>query len=162
MLSLDDGPQMHAVADDGVAFKGWYADKALTKKVSDANPYRHPMTSRLDTFYTRFDREWVYIYTRLDEVLLVSDKPYDTDYAKQAFIVTPGSHCSISGKMGLPVITWWNNPENVSPCRIVAMGNTYAFTATTNLTLIPDCRMSSKEELSANPTATLFDQTPRQ
>ncbi len=162
MLSLDDGPQMRAVADDGVTFKGWYADKALTKKVSDANPYRHPVTSRLDTLYTRFDREWVYIYTRLDEVLLVSDKPYDTDYNKQAFIVTPGSHCSISGKMGLPVITWWNNPENVSPRRIVAMGNTYAFTATTNLTLIPDCRMSSKEELSANPTATPFDQTPRQ
>lgn len=162
MLSLDDGPQMRAVTDDGFAFKGWYADKALTKKVSDANPYRHPMTSRLDTLYTRFDREWVYIYTRLDEVLLVSDKPYNIDYDKQAFIVAPGSLCSISGKMELPVITWWSNPDTVSPRRIVATGNTYVFTATTNLTLIPDCRMPSKEELSANPTATPFDQMPRQ
>ncbi|MCM1302215.1 MAG: DUF4906 domain-containing protein [Alistipes senegalensis] len=161
MLSLDDGPQMKAVPDDGFAFKGWYADKALTKKVSDANPYRHPMTFRTDTLYTRFDREWVYIYTELDEVLLVSDKPYDTDYAKQAFIVTPGSRCSISGKMGLPVITWWNNPENVSPRRIVATGNTYAFTATTNRTLIPDCRMSSKEEPTSTHTSISTNQTPR-
>ena len=62
------GPQMRAVPDDGFAFKGWYADKELTQKVSDANPYRHPMNFRVDTLYAKFQSERVYIYTRIKEV----------------------------------------------------------------------------------------------
>lgn len=157
LLSLEDGPTMPVVANDGFAFKGWYADSKLTQKVSSANPYRHPMTSYRDTLYTEFVKEWVYIYTKLDEVLLVSNTGFRTDRAKQAFIVLPGSRCTISGNTKLPVITWWNNPDTVSPRRIVATGNSYTFTATTNLTLIPDCRMSSKEELSAKRTPTSTD-----
>ena len=97
LLSLEDGPTMPVVANDGFAFKGWYADSGLTRKVSDANPYQHPMTSYYDTLYTEFVKEWVYIYTKLDEVLLVSDTGFRIDRAKQAFIVAPGSRCSISG-----------------------------------------------------------------
>lgn len=40
LLSLDDGPTMPVVVNDGFAFKGWYADKELTQKVSVANPYQ--------------------------------------------------------------------------------------------------------------------------
>lgn len=161
MLSLDDGPQMRAIADDGFVFKGWYADKALSKKVSDANPYCHPMTSRSDTLYTRFDREWVYIYTKLDEVLLVSDKPYNTDYAKQAFVVAPGSQCSISGKIGQLVTTWWDKPETSTIRRIVSTSNPYTFTATANMTLVPGYDAVSKDVLTSNRTVISTDQTLR-
>jgi len=34
LLSLDDGPTMPVVPNDGFAFKGWYADSGLTRKVS--------------------------------------------------------------------------------------------------------------------------------
>lgn len=161
LLSLDDGPTMPVVANDGFAFKGWYADKELTQKVSGANPYRHPMTAYRDTLYTEFVKEWVYIYTKLDEVQLTSNTGYTINTAKQAFVVRPGSRCTISGKTLLPVVTWWNNPENVSPRRAVATGNSYTFTATANLTLIPDCRMTSKVELTSDRTAIPTDQTPR-
>lgn len=105
LLSLDDSPTMPVVPNDGFAFKGWYADSKLTRKVSEANPYQHPMTSYRDTLYTEFVKEWVYIYTKLNEVVLVSDIPYRVDEAKQAFIVSPGSRCSISGKIGRIVTT---------------------------------------------------------
>lgn len=157
ILSLDDGPTMPVVTNDGFAFKGWYADKELTQKVSDANPYQHPMTSFRDTLYTELVKEWVYIYTKLDEVQLTSNTGYTINTDKQAFVVRPGSRCTISGKMLLPVVTWWNNPDNVSPRRAVATGNSYTFTATANITLIPDCRMASKEELTSNRTATSTD-----
>lgn len=160
LLSLDDGPTMPVIANDGFAFKGWYADKELTRKVSDANPYQHPMTAYRDTLYTEFVKEWVYIYTKLDEVQLTSNTGYTINTDKQAFIVLPGSRCTISGKTQLPVVTWWNNPENVYPRRAVATGNSYTFTATANMTLIPDCRMSS--ELPDKSTALSTDQTPRQ
>lgn len=159
LLSLDDGPTMPVIANDGFAFKGWYADKELTRKVSDANPYQHPMTAYRDTLYTEFVKEWVYIYTKLDEVQLTSNTGYTINTDKQAFIVLPGSRCTISGKTQLPVVTWWNNPENVYPRRAVATGNSYTFTATANMTLIPDCRMSS--ELPDKSTATSTNRTPR-
>ena len=161
LLSLDDGPTMPVVVNDGFAFKGWYADKELTQKVSVANPYQHPMTAYRDTLYTEFVKEWVYIYTKLDEVQLTSNTGYTINTAKQAFVVRPGSRCTISGNTLLPVVTWWNNPENVSSRRAVATGNSYTFTATANLTLIPDCRMTSKVELTSNRTAISTDQTPR-
>lgn len=157
ILSLDDGPTMPAVTNDGFAFKGWYADKKLTEKVSAANPYRHPMTSFRDTLYTEFVKEWVYIYTKLDEVQFTSNTGYTINTAKQAFVVRPGSRCTISGNTILPVVTWWNNPDNVSPRRVVATGNSYTFTATANITLIPDCRMTSKEELTSDRTTTSTD-----
>lgn len=159
LLSLDDGPTMPVIANDGFAFKGWYADKKLTRKVSVANPYQHPMTAYRDTLYTEFVKEWVYIYTKLDEVQLTSNTGYTINTAKQAFVVLPGSRCTISGNTLLPVVTWWSNPENVYPRRAVATGNSYTFTATTNMTLIPDCRMSS--ELPDKSTALSTDQTPR-
>ncbi|WP_416993602.1 DUF4906 domain-containing protein [Alistipes ihumii] len=159
LLSLDDGPTMPVIANDGFAFKGWYADKELTRKVSDANPYQHPMTAYRDTLYTKFVKEWVYIYTKLDEVQLTSNTGYTINTDKQAFIVAPGSRCTISGKTLLPVVTWWSNPENVYPRRAVATGNSYTFTATANMTLIPDCRMSS--ELTDKNTATSTNRTPQ-
>lgn len=157
LLSLEDGPTMLVVANDGFAFKGWYADKELTRKVSESNPYQHPMTAYRDTLYTEFVKEWVYIYTKLDEVLLVSDKGFKTDNAKQAFIVPPGSKCSISGKIGMLVTTWWSNPENVLPRRIVSTDNPYDFTATANRTLIPGYDAVSKEEASSRHTAISTD-----
>jgi len=157
LLSLDDGPTMPVVPNDGFAFKGWYADSGLTRKVSEANPYQHPMTSYRDTLYTEFVKEWVYIYTKLNEVVLVSDIPYRIDEAKQAFIVSPGSRCSISGKIGRIVTTWWSNPENVLPRYIVSTDNPYSFTATANRTLIPGYDAVSKEELTNNRTTTSTD-----
>ena len=157
LLSLDDGPTMPVVPNDGFAFKGWYADSKLTRKVSEANPYQHPMTSYRDTLYTEFVKEWVYIYTKLNEVVLVSDIPYRIDEAKQAFIVSPGSRCSISGKIGRIVTTWWSNPENVLPRYIVSTDNPYSFTATANRTLIPGYDAVSKEELTNNQTTTATD-----
>ena len=157
LLSLDDGPTMPVVPNDGFAFKGWYADSGLTRKVSEANPYQHPMTSYRDTLYTEFVKEWVYIYTKLNEVVLVSDIPYRVDEAKQAFIVSPGSRCSISGKIGRIVTTWWSNPENVLPRYIVSTDNPYSFTATANRTLIPGYDAVSKEELTNNRTTTSTD-----
>ncbi len=150
LLSLDDGPTMPVVPNDGFAFKGWYADSGLTRKVSEANPYQHPMTSYRDTLYTEFVKEWVYIYTKLNEVVLVSDIPYRIDEAKQAFIVSPGSRCSISGKIGRIVTTWWSNPENVLPRYIVSTDNPYSFTATANRTLIPGYDAVSKEEITSS------------
>ena len=157
MLALDDGPQMRAVPNDGFAFKGWYADKELTQKVSDANPYRHPMTSRVDTLYTKFQRERVYIYTKLDEVLLVSNTGFEIDQAKQAFIVAPGSRCSISGKIGMLVTTWWDQPESSLVRRVVSTANPYDFTATANRTLIPGYDAVSKEEASSRRAAISTD-----
>lgn len=157
LLSLDDGPTMPVVPNDGFAFKGWYADSKLTRKVSEANPYQHPMTSYRDTLYTEFVKEWVYIYTKLNEVVLVSDIPYRVDEAKQAFIVSPGSRCSISGKIGRIVTTWWSNPGNVLPRYIVSTDNPYSFTATANRTLIPGYDAVSKEELTNNRTTTSTD-----
>jgi len=157
LLSLDDGPTMPVVPNDGFAFKGWYADSGLTRKVSEANPYQHPMTSYRDTLYTEFVKEWVYIYTKLNEVVLVSDIPYRIDEAKQAFIVSPGSRCSISGKIGRIVTTWWSNPENVLPRYIVSTDNPYSFTATANRTFIPGYDAVSKEELTNNRTTTSTD-----
>ncbi len=150
LLSLDDGPTMPVVPNDGFAFKGWYADSGLTRKVSEANPYQHPMTSYRDTLYTEFVKEWVYIYTKLKEVVLVSDIPYRIDEAKQAFIVSPGSRCSISGKIGRIVTTWWDNPESSLVRRIVSTDNPYSFTATANRTLIPGYDAISKEEITSS------------
>ena len=150
LLSLDDGPTMPVVPNDGFAFKGWYADSGLTRKVSEANPYQHPMTSYRDTLYTEFVKEWVYIYTKLNEVVLVSDIPYRVDEAKQAFIVSPGSRCSISGKIGRIVTTWWDNPESSLVRRIVSTDNPYSFTATANRTLIPGYDAVSKEEITSS------------
>ncbi len=150
LLSLDDGPTMPVVPNDGFAFKGWYADSGLTRKVSEANPYQHPMTSYRDTLYTEFVKEWVYIYTKLNEVVLVSDIPYRIDEAKQAFIVSPGSRCSISGKIGRIVTTWWDNPESSLVRRIVSTDNPYSFTATANRTLIPGYDAISKEEITSS------------
>ncbi len=161
MLALDDGPQMRAVPNDGFVFKGWYADKALTQKVSDANPYRHPMTFRVDTLYTRFDRERVFIYTKLDEVKFTCNRDYQIDEAKQAFIVIPGSYCTISGKDERIVTTWWNNPDNVLPRYIVSTSNPYNFIATANMTLIPGYDTVSKDELTSDRTAISTDQTPQ-
>lgn len=157
LLSLDDGPTMPVVPNDGFAFKGWYADSGLTRKVSEANPYQHPMTSYRDTLYTEFVKEWVYIYTKLNEAQLTSDTGYTINTAKQAFIVLPGSRCSISGKDGLAVTTWWNNPENVLPRHIVSTDNPYSFTATANRTLIPGYDAVSKEEASSRHTAISTD-----
>jgi len=126
---------------------------ALTKKVSDANPYRHPMRAKLDTLYTRFDREWVYIYTILDEVHLSCDKGFKINADKQAFIVPPGSRCTVSGK-GQVVSKWWSNHENVYPRYVVATGNSYTFTATANRTLIPDYGASPAKAASSNRIAT--------
>ncbi len=150
LLSLDDGPTMPVVPNDGFAFKGWYADSKLTRKVSETNPYQHPMTSYRDTLYTEFVKEWVYIYTKLNEVVLVSDIPYRIDEAKQAFIVSPGSRCSISGKIGRIVTTWWDNPESSLVRRIVSTDNPYSFTATANRTLIPGYDAVSKEEITSS------------
>lgn len=150
LLSLDDGPTMPVIPNDGFAFKGWYADSGLTRKVSEANPYQHPMTSYRDTLYTEFVKEWVYIYTKLNEVVLVSDIPYRVDEAKQAFIVSPGSRCSISGKIGRIVTTWWDNPESSLVRRIVSTDNPYSFTATANRTLIPGYDAVSKEEITSS------------
>lgn len=150
LLSLDDGPTMPVIPNDGFAFKGWYADSKLTRKVSEANPYQHPMTSYRDTLYTEFVKEWVYIYTKLNEVVLVSDIPYRIDEAKQAFIVSPGSRCSISGKIGRIVTTWWDNPESSLVRRIVSTDNPYSFTATANRTLIPGYDAVSKEEITSS------------
>ena len=150
ILSLDDGPTMPVVPNDGFAFKGWYADSKLTRKVSETNPYQHPMTSYRDTLYTEFVKEWVYIYTKLNEVVLVSDIPYRIDEAKQAFIVSPGSRCSISGKIGRIVTTWWDNPESSLVRRIVSTDNPYSFTATANRTLIPGYDAVSKEEITSS------------
>ena len=138
LLSLEDGPTMPVVANDGFAFKGWYTDSKLTQKVSDANPYQHPMTSYYDTLYTKINREWVYIYTDLDNVNFVSNLGYTIDRQKQAFVVFPASRCEISGKEGIAVQRWWNNPQNTYPRQVVATGNVYAFTATENRTLLPD------------------------
>lgn len=140
LLSLDDGPTMPVVANDGFAFKGWYADKELTQKVSDANPYQHPMTAYRDTLYTEFVKEWVYIYTKLDEVLLVCDKGFKTDNAKQAFIVPPGSRCSISGKLfdDRTVVAWWDAYEDKYYRRKVSTNSIFDFTATANRTLVPE------------------------
>ena len=157
LLSLDDGPTMPVVPNDGFAFKGWYADSGLTRKVSEANPYQHPMTSYRDTLYTEFVKEWVYIYTKFNEVVLVSDIPYRIDEAKQAFIVSPGSRCSISGKIGRIVTTWWDNPESSLVRRIVSTDNPYSFTATANRTLIPGYDAVSKEEASSRRTAISTD-----
>lgn len=157
LLSLDDGPTMPVVPNDGFAFKGWYADSKLTRKVSETNPYQHPMTSYRDTLYTEFVKEWVYIYTKLNEVVLVSDIPYRIDEAKQAFIVSPGSRCSISGKIGRIVTTWWDNPESSLVRRIVSTDNPYSFIATANMTLIPGYDAVSKEELTNNRTTISTD-----
>lgn len=145
MLALDDGPQMRAVPDDGFAFKGWYADKELTQKVSDANPYRHPMNFRVDTLYAKFQSERVYIYTRIKEVSFACPSGYQIDEAKQAFIVLPGSRCSISGKDGRFVSVWWDKPETSMIRNIVSTDNPYSFIATTNMTLIPGYDAVSKE-----------------
>lgn len=157
LLSLDNGPMMPVVANDGFAFKGWYADKGLTQKVSDDNPYRHPMTSFRDTLYTEFVKEWVYIYTKLDEVQLTSNTGYTINTAKQAFIVLPGSRCSISGKNGLAVTTWWDKPETSTIRRIVSTDNPYSFIATANMTLVPGYDAVSKEELTSKSTTTATD-----
>ena len=157
MLALDDGPQMRAVPDDGFTFQGWYADKELTQKVSDANPYRHPMNFRVDTLYAKFQSERVYIYTRIKEVSFTCSSGYQIDEAKQAFIVSPGSRCSISGKIGRIVTTWWDNPESSLVRRIVSTDNPYSFTATANMTLIPGYDAVSKEELTNNRTTTSTD-----
>lgn len=157
LLSLEDGPMMPVVANDGFAFKGWYADSGLTRKVSDANPYQHPMTSYYDTLYTEFVKEWVYIYTKLDEVLLVSNTGFRIDRDKQAFIVAPGSRCSISGKIGMLVTTWWDQPESSLVRRVVSTANPYDFTATANRTLIPGYDAVSKEEASSRRTAISTD-----
>lgn len=140
LLSLDDGPTMPVVANDGFAFKGWYADKELTQKVSDANPYRHPMTAYRDTLYTEFVKEWVYIYTKLDEVLLVSNTGFRIDQAKQAFIMAPGSRCSISGKLfdDRTVVAWWDAYEDKYYRRKVSTNSIFDFTATANRTLVPE------------------------
>lgn len=150
MLALDDGPQMRAVPDDGFAFKGWYADKELTQKVSDANPYRHPMNFRVDTLYAKFQSERVYIYTRIKEVSFTCSSGYQIDEAKQAFIVLPGSRCTISGKDGRLVSVWWDKPETSMIRRIVSTDNPYSFTATANRTLIPGYDAVSKEEITSN------------
>lgn len=140
LLSLDDGPTMPVVANDGFAFKGWYADKELTQKVSVANPYQHPMTAYRDTLYTEFVKEWVYIYTKLDEVLLVSNTGFKIDQAKQAFIVAPGSRCSISGKLfdDRTVVAWWDEYEDKYYRRKVSANSIFDFTATANRTLVPE------------------------
>lgn len=161
LLSLDDGPTMPVIANDGFAFKGWYADKELTRKISEANPYQHPMTAYRDTLYTEFVKEWVYIYTKLQEASLTCSNGYRIDESKQAFIVLPGSRCTISGKNGLAVTTWWSNPESVYPRRVVATGNSYTFTALANMSLIPGYDAVSKEELTSKNTAISTDQPPR-
>ena len=157
MLALDDGPQMRAVPDDGFAFKGWYADKELTQKVSDANPYRHPMNFRVDTLYAKFQSERVYIYTRIKEVSFTCSSGYQIDESKQAFIVLPGSRCTISGKDGRYVSVWWDKPETSMIRRIVSTDNPDSFTATANMTLIPGYDAVSKEELTNNRTTTSTD-----
>ena len=157
MLALDDGPQMRAVPDDGFAFKGWYADKELTQKVSDANPYRHPMNFRVDTLYAKFQSERVYIYTRIKEVSFTCSSGYQIDESKQAFIVLPGSRCTISGKNGRFVSVWWDKPETSMIRRIVSTDNPYSFIAAANLTLIPGYDAVSKEELTNSQTTTPTD-----
>ncbi len=157
MLALDDGPQMRAVPDDGFTFQGWYADKELTQKVSDANPYRHPMHFRVDTLYAKFKSERVYIYTRIKEVSFACPNGYQIDETKQAFIVLPGSRCTISGKDGRLVSVWWDKPETSRIRRIVSTDNPYSFIAAANLTLIPGYDAVSKEELTNNQTTTATD-----
>ena len=157
MLALDDGPQMRAVPDDGFAFKGWYADKELTQKVSDANPYRHPMTSRIDTLYAKFQSDRVYIYTRIDEVSFACPSGYQIDEAKQAFIVLPGSRCTISGKDGRFISVWWDKPEASMIRNIVSTDNPYSFIATANMTLLPGYDAVSKETAPSHHAAISTD-----
>lgn len=115
------------------------------------------MTSYYDTLYTEFVKEWVYIYTKLDEVLLVSNTGFRIDRDKQAFIVAPGSRCSISGKIGMLVTTWWDQPESSLVRRVVSTDNPYDFTATANRTLIPGYDAVSKEEASSRRAAISTD-----
>lgn len=139
-LSLSGALTLPVIPNDGFAFKGFYANKELTQKVSNANPYQHPITAYRETLYTDFVKEWVYIYTKLDEVLLVCDVPYRIDETKQAFIVSPESHCSLSGKLSdnRTVIAWWNDYENNTMRRKISSNSTYSFTATANCTLVPE------------------------
>ncbi len=155
MLVLDDGPQMRAVCNDGFAFKGWYADRELTREVSQANPYRYSMTRTRDTLYAKFARDRVYIYTRIDEVNFSSPNGYQVDLLKQAFIVPYGSRCTISSRNG-QLVRWWNSPEDAFPRYIVSTENPYSFTATANITLWPSYYMILRRS-SDNRTATSTD-----
>ena len=156
ILALDDGPQMRAVCNDGFAFKGWYADRELTREVSQANPYRYPMTRTRDTLYAKFARDQVYIYTRIDEVNFSSHNGYKVDLLKQAFIVPYGSRCTISSRNG-QLVRWWDGPEDAFPRHIVSAENPYSFTATANITLWPSYYMILRRTQEAVPHSRLSD-----
>ena len=91
------------------------------------------------------------------EVSFTCSSGYQIDEAKQAFIVLPGSRCTISGKDGRFVSVWWDKPETSMIRRIVSTDNPYSFTATANRTLIPGYDAVSKEELTNNRTTTSTD-----
>lgn len=138
ILSLDDGPIMPFVTADGFGFEGWYADRGLTRRISQDNPYRYPMTSFRDTLYANTVRESVYIYSDLDNIVIESDKGYRTDPEKEAFIVPPGSRCTLRAVAGKTVAVWWSNKVNHYPRKELSREPAYSFTAQTNFNAIPE------------------------
>lgn len=138
ILSLDDGPIMPFATADGFVFEGWYADRELTRRISQDNPYQYPMVAFRDTLYANTVRESVYIYSDLDNIVIESDKGYRTAPEKEAFIVPPGSRCTLRAVAGKTVAVWWSNKVNVYPRKELSREPAYSFTAKANFNAIPE------------------------
>lgn len=133
-----ESPKLNIISNDGFVFDGWYRDINLSNMVSTAYSYNYPMTTFKSVLYTKFHKEQVYIYSDLDNTNFYSDNGYTTDSSKQAYIVKPGSRCTISAATDKTFVAWWSNYVNHYPRKKLSTASDYSFTASANTTVVPE------------------------
>ena len=133
-----ENPKLNIISNDGFVFDGWYRDINLSNMVSTAYSYNYPMTTFKSVLYTKFHKEQVYIYSDLDNTNFYSDNGYTTDSSKQAYIVKPGSRCTISAATDKTFVAWWSNYVNHYPRKKLSTASDYSFTASANTTVVPE------------------------
>lgn len=133
-----ESPKLNIISNDGFVFDGWYRDINLSNMASTVYSYNYPVTKFKSVLYTKFHKELVYIYSDLNNTTFYSDNGYTTDSSKQAYIVKPGSRCTISAAIGKTFMAWWSNYVNHYPRKKLSTASDYSFTAKANTTIVPE------------------------
>ena len=133
-----ESPKLNIISNDGFVFDGWYRDINLYNMASTAYSYNYPVTTFKSVLYTKFHKELVYIYSDLNNTTFYSDNGYTTDSSKQAYIVKPGSRCTISAAADKTFVAWWSNYVNHYPRKKLSTVSDYSFTAKANTTIVPE------------------------
>ena len=133
-----ESPKLNIISNDGFVFDGWYRDINLSNMASTVYSYNYPVTTFKSVLYTKFHKELVYIYSDLNNTTFYSDNGYTTDSSKQAYIVKPGSRCTISAAADKTFVAWWSNYVNHYPRKKLSTVSDYSFTAKANTTIVPE------------------------